>query len=465
MHEAGVTDVDVNVAGAFQYRVLDGTYLITNEFGDWLLLSPEEFRLFVEGTLDTDGELYARLKDNRFIHGEIDLDQAIARYRDRTWFLNHGPHHHVIEVTTRGTGDAGNGIDGGDMSLEIADKAVDCAFMSTSPALVLELAGGEPLRMWDVVQHVVQYAQNKNRLARKSLRFVLATTLDGMDDERLAWLVEHQVQVTYRLESGITDASPRDWATRLNEAYVAAGHDPAELHVHLAVEVSAAQLGSMGELVDLAVDLGCRTMDMRPRTQWGFVTGAAQDRGYAMDDWMAGYTSAFDRMLEHENEGRPIRERGAGTYATKILAGRDPNDAASRSPAADAIGQLAYGWNGAVYASDGGRQIAALGDDLFQIGDLRYHGYHDIMTHRTARSLVLATTLLGQPDCNQCTYRPFCGQSPADNYGEQGSIQGRMRDSSVCHRVKSVQDLIFRRLRDGDADTRRSLNRWAGLDP
>ena len=110
---------------------------------------------------------------------QIDLDQAVRRYRNLHSFLHHGPSQHVLALTSRESADD----EGPDMSLELADRAVDCAFMSTSPRLTFVLRGGDPLMVSDLVRHVVEYVEDKNRLARKEVRFVLQTPVTTLDEE------------------------------------------------------------------------------------------------------------------------------------------------------------------------------------------------------------------------------------------------------------------------------------------
>ena len=170
-------------------------------------------------------------------------------------------------------------------------------------------------------------------------------------------------------------------------------------------------------------------------------------------------------MLELNRQGVEILERYAGIFLTKILRGEDPNFLDLRSPAGAGIGQLAYNYDGKIFSCDEGRMLHEMGDSKFQLGDVHTSGYHDLVGHDTVRAMVLASNLDGQPDCVNCAYQPYCGTISTFNYKNQGSIFGRMRESSVCAVHKGIQDYLFEKLAAGDPHVLRSFERWTTQRP
>jgi hypothetical protein len=132
-----------------------------------------------------------------------------------------------------------------------------------------------------------------------------------------------------------------------------------------------------------------------------------------------------------------------------------------RSPAAEGIGELAYDVDGLVYTSERGLKAALMGDDAFLLGSITREGYHDLVSHPTVRALVMASILDGQPGWVDSAYKPYAGISPVECYWEQGSIHGRMGDSTQARLCVAKLDFLFRTLRDGDAATRATLEKWA----
>jgi hypothetical protein len=73
---------------------------------------------------------------------------------------------------------------------------------------------------------------------------------------------------------------------------------------------------------------------------------------------------------------------------------------------------------------------------------------------------VLASIREAQPDCANCAYTPYCGIQPEHSYRTQGTIFGRMRESTLCAVHKGIQDFLFDKLRQDDPKTVEILRRW-----
>ena len=459
MRSAGVERIDENTVGPVRAREVGGKYLLTNAFGDWIWLSPEDLRSFTEGSLDENGETYQQLRDGRFIHGELNIDDAVNRFRERHRFLDYGPGHHVIALNGSARDEDGDVISGS-MSLEDADRVVDCAFMSTNPRLDLVLAGDAPLDNQAVLERIVDYVESKNRLARKEVHLYLETDLKGLDQTRISWLVDHEVEVIALLDEAVTDPEHPAHACipMLQEAIEAAGRDPKtsglELKAHLGADPERALA-----IVQLAADAGVYRLDLSP----GAPLVIDGEPGLDADGWLACYGEALCRILGLRDEGHALEERFSADLLSSILNGKPSSRTRMRSPSADGIGQLAYNWDGRVFASETGRRIGQTGDDLFEIGQLRYNGYHDMMTHGTVRSLIVAGMLSAQPGWSDCAYEPFCGVSPSDRYAERGSIQGGLMEGALDQILVGSLDLLFRTLHDASDSTRATFDTWAGV--
>ena len=105
------------------------------------------------------------------------------------------------------------------------------------------------------------------------------------------------------------------------------------------------------------------------------------------------------------------------------------------------------------------------GDDAFLLGNAQTASYRDIVGHPTVRALAIASNLEQQPDCVNCAYNPYCGTKPEQNYKSQGSIFGSMRTSTLCAVHKGIQDYLFERLAEADAETLEIFKRWTTVRP
>lgn len=464
----------------FQFRYVDGAYFVTNDLGDWIFLDPAGFQALCEGSVERDSALWHQLKAKNLIAAEVDIPAQARRWRDKHAFLLYGPSLHAFVLTARcnfGCQYCHSSIVGmqrtdTDMTMEVAERAVDMTFRSTSPVITIEFQGGEPLANWEVLQHVVEYARQKNALAGKALAFSLVSNLTLLDEDKLDYLLDRRVQICTSID-GPADVHNRHrvwrdgdgfavttgWMKRINERYVQMGLDPNLYRVEALPTITRPLLGRARDIVDTFVEHGCRALFLRKLDPFGFAARSAKTLGYSMDDFMRFYVEAVEYMLELNRQGVQIMERNAAIMLSKILADVEPNYLDLRSPGGAVIGQIGYHPNGTVFSSDEGRMVAAMGDNSFQIGSLD-NTYEELMTNATTRALVMASTNYGQPDCVSCAYRPYCGQQPEYNYKTQGSIHGRMRDSTWCRKHKSIFDYLAHKLKDADAELLATFGRW-----
>lgn len=465
----------------FRFRPLGDKVLLTNLEGDFTLVSHPEFQAFATGGVAKGGELWERLRRHNFLRAEYDVERAADRMRARKRFLHFGPNLHAMVVTLRcnetcvycHASRADMDAVQTDMTKEVAEKSVDIALSSTNPGITIEFQGGEPLVNWPVVKHIVEYALERNKTVGKSLAFTMVSNLSLMDEDKLAFLMKHRVQMCTSIDG------PRDihdkqrklpglsaydatvsWIKRINAAYREAGLDETLYHVEALITVTRDALPMWKEIVDTYAELGCRALFLRPLDPFGFADKTKRYIEYPRADYMAFYRKAVDYIIEKNASGTQILERYAAIFLTKILAGEDPNFLDIRSPGGAGIGQLAYSYDGKVYSSDEGRMLAGMGDSAFLLGDVFQNTYRQLVGHETVRALMMASNLDGQPDCVNCTYQPYCGTVPEHNYKTTGSIFGRMRESTICAVHKGIQDYLFERIGEGDARVMEVFRRW-----
>jgi His-Xaa-Ser system radical SAM maturase HxsB len=474
----------------FKHRAVGGKVLITNTEGSFLLLSNDEFARFAEGNIERASELWKKLAERNFIRSEIDASRVADRIRTRKRFLNYGPNLHIVVVTLRcnetcvycHASRADMDAVHTDMTKETAEITVRQILQTTSPDVTIEFQGGEPLVAFDVVKHIVDYALKENEKAGKRLEFTMVSNLSLMDEEKLAWLVAHKVQICTSIDgpehlhdkqrklplSHAPGAAGRPsahkaathWIARINEEYARMGLDPTLYHVEALLTTTRDTLDKWKEVVDTYVALGCRALFLRPVDPFGFADRTGPRVEYPRAEYMQFYRSAVDYMLELNGKGVQILERFAAIFLTKILGGEDPNFLDIRSPCGAGIGQIAYNYDGKIFTCDEGRMLHEMGDDTFLLGQVGKNSYRETMSHETVRALAIASNLDAQPDCVNCTYQAYCGVCPVHNHKTQGTIFGRMRESTLCAVHKGIQDYLFERIGAGDAKVMETFQRW-----
>lgn len=465
----------------FKHRTINDKVLITNTEGNFLLLQPEEFREFAEGTVARDSALFTRLKERNFVRGEENRNSMVERVRARHNFLSFGPNLHIVVVTLRcnetcvycHASRANMDQVQTDMSRETAEKTVDQIFKTTNPNITLEFQGGEPLVNFEVVKHIIEYALEVNKRAGKQLEFTMVSNLSLMDEEKLEYLVRNKVQICTsidgpehihdkqrRLPQASAHQKATHWIKRINEEYVRIGLDPTLYHVEALLTTTREALPQWKAIVDTYVSLGCKALFLRPVDPFGFADKTGHRIEYPRKEYMHFYTSAVEYMLELNQQGVQILERFAAIFLTKILGGEDPNFLDIRNPCGAGIGQIAYNYDGKVFTCDEGRMLHEMGDSTFLIGDVRTSSYRDLMGHETVRALAIASNLEAQPDCVNCTYQAYCGVCPVHNHKSQGTIFGRMRESTLCAVHKGIQDYLFDKIGSGDPAVLETFKKW-----
>ena len=464
-----------------RFRAIGDDMLLTNPWGDWIFVSSADFAAMARGELEPGSPLHARLAERNFLRSQVDVEKVAAALRHKKRFLDYGPNLHMFIVTLRcnetcvycHASRADMDAVHTDMTPEIAEKCVDLALQSTSPSITIEFQGGEPLVAFDVLQHVVKYALQRNRAYGKDLGFTMVSNLSLMTEERMKFLVEHKVQICTSIDGpealhnkqrvlvgGSAYFETVRWIEKINKAYIDIGLDPTLYHVEALLTTTRDALDKPREIVDLFLSLGCRAIFLRPVDPFGFAQKTRAKIEYDRARYREFYRTAVEHILDLNRRGEQVLERYAAIFLTKILQGDDPNFLDIRSPGGSGIGALAYNYDGKIFTSDEGRMMHETGDDSFLIGDARTATYRGLMKHETIRALILASIREVQPDCVSCAYAPFCGVQPEHSHRTQGTLFGRMRESTLCSVHKGIQDFLFEKLREDDPGTVEILRRW-----
>ncbi|RJO64893.1 MAG: His-Xaa-Ser system radical SAM maturase HxsB [Myxococcales bacterium] len=467
-----------------RFRKLDDGVLVTNDVGRFLYLSEEQFKNVVQGKVGLNPDLVDRLFQNHFLYGRGYAESMAAIFRTRHAFLNSGPNLHIVILTLRcnhtcqychASREPMTRTEF-DMSVERARTVVDTIFQATSPTINVEFQGGEPLANWEALKAVVEYAEEKNKEARKDLAFTLVSNLSLMDEDKLAFLIAHNVYVCTSLDGPkelheknriCSHASSFDatqhWIGRFHEEYKARGYDLDVFHVDALMTTTRYSLPFWKEVIDTYVALGLKTIHLRPLNPFGFAAKTWERIGYANQEFIDFYKRAFDYVVELNLGGTELIERMAAIYLTRILTDRDPNYMELRSPCGAGIGQVAYNYDGRTFTCDEGRMMAQMGDTMFQMGEAGQDDLTTMLESDPVRTLVVASTQDGLPHCSTCAYKPYCGVCPIYNYMTQGDLMGQMPTNGRCQLALATCDHLFRYLNKDNEAVLRIFNRWVAV--
>ncbi|MBO6937751.1 MAG: His-Xaa-Ser system radical SAM maturase HxsB [Deltaproteobacteria bacterium] len=478
-----VLQVSDSKLGFFRHGRVAGRHILTNDAGQWHFLDDADFRAFLAGELTPSHGEYEALVDKGFLRDGLNAEALATRLRRKKAFVGQGPHLHIVITTLRCNQScqychaSRTDMDqvSTDMSMETAKRVVDMAMQTTSPYVNFEFQGGEPTVNFPVLKFIVEYSREKNKAEKKLLEHSVVTNMTHMTEEKAAWLMDNGVMVCTSLDgpADVHDHNRRwkdgasafedvvRWMKHFNEGYIERGKDPRLWHVDALMTTTRRTLERGKELVDLYVDMGLKTIHLRPLNPYGFAVGTWKAIGYTSEEYLDFYAQTLDYILELNRQGVEIAEGTAATFLVKMLTADDPNFVDVRSPCGAGTGQVAYNYDGSVFTCDEGRMVAAMGSDLFQIGDTSQGTLAEAIRHPTVKALALASLQDSLPGCHSCWNKPFCGVCPMHDYMGSGDIFGQRPRSPKCKEHYTIASLLFERLaNDPDGWIEKTFRRW-----
>lgn len=474
-----------------QYKISEGfpyfydtgeVIVLTNDAGDFLTISHEEFYRLLRGEMGPDSLIGKDLIEKNLFPGRIDRERQIERLKKKMRFLNSGPNLHIVIPTLRCNQQClychasrrDERKSGFDMTEETAKKVVDTIFDSTSPQITIEFQGGEPLLNFDRIKTIIEYSLEKNKEVGKGLYFSLVTNLSRIDDKKMKYLLDRGVLFCTSLDGPeeIHDknrpyshnSSYREtirWMERINKEYRKRNYDINLYHVDALMTTTRASLGHAKEIVDEYVRHGIKVIHVRPLNPLGFARRTWEKIGYTTEEFLKFYFEILDYVIELNLKGTEIQERTAALFIIKMITDRDPNFLDLRSPCGAGIGQMAYNYDGNIFTCDEARMLYEMGEDIFLLGSAGRDLYVDLIGSPTTRAILLASLLDAYPYCQGCALKPYCGICPIINYMEQGDIFGSMGHNSKCRVNKAIMGYLFNKMHNPSNELLQIFKKWS----
>lgn len=461
--------------GFFRFKEIStGEYLLTNDVGDFIFLSKDDFSTFTKGKIDKGTNLYKELSQKKFVNDDNDFSEFIERYREKHQHLfQKGTSLHIIVATLRcnhnciycQASSCGLNEKNKDLDMKTARQIVDTIFSSPNQEIAIEFQGGEPLLNWPVVKFIIGYANKKNKREKRKLRIALVSNFSLMDEKIADYLFKNKVSFCTSLDGpeelhnknriwtgGNSHCITTKWLKYLMKKYK--GYyifQPAAL-----TTITKHSLAYWKEIVDEYVKFGFDNITLRPLTPLGIAQKGWKSVGYSPDDFLEFYRKSLDYIFFlNLKKGKKFREITTTYFAKQILFGVNSNFFELRSPCGAGIGQLLYNYNGDIYTCDEGRMIK---EDIFKIGKVGRSSYKDIISHPAVKTICLASNLESLA-CDNCAYKPYCGVCPVLSYAEFGNIFSQLPNSSRCRLNKGILDYLFLKIKENE-DIRELLRKW-----
>lgn len=466
--------------GFFRFKKLIDHYLLTNDTGEHCFLTPERFNLFLEGKVEkNDVDAFAELQSKGFIRNMLDFDSLSKKYTSKNDFLFYGPSLHIIVITLRcnhrclycqSSAQKLNAKQF-DMDTLTAKKTIDKIFESPNPNINIEFQGGEPLINFDIVKLIIEYANEKNKTLNKKITFSLVSNLSFLDEKKLAFLISSKVSVCTSLDGpkflhsknriSVKKNSYENtikWIKKISKEIKK--NKKYKYKINALATITKDSLPYPKKIIDTYVKLGFQSIHLRPLQPFGINKKNLKRIDFSAEDFINFYKKALEYILELNLKGIKIFERTATIFLTKILTNKDPNFLDMRSPCGAGTGQIAYNFNGNVYACDEARMLSMQNDQLFRMGNVHSNTYDELIKNDVVEGLCTASCLDNIPACNECVYKPYCGVCPIYNYATEGHIFSKLPKNNRCKINTAILDFLFLKLKEKNPKIMDILLNW-----
>jgi len=447
-----------SIINNYNYKKFDGKYLLTTTGGTYCVLTEEEYNEFRSGILST--KLESKLLNSYILIDKVNFTEYMDMLSLRNDSIFKGTGLHIIVVTLRcnmsciycQVGRKYVDKEGYDMDIKTARQTVDFIFQSPDNNITIEFQGGEPTLNWDVVKEVIKYAEEKNKEAKKELHITIVTNMTTMDNEKMNYLINHDVAVCTSLD-GIDVVHNENrkydknnynevitWIKKFNEGYK---HSKSNQRVNALVTLTKLGLRDVKGLIDQYAKLELDMIHFRCLTKLGFAKNAWEKISYPVADYLHFWKEGVEYIEELKSKGVNINERIVDLIYAKFVDNEDPGFVDLSNPCGAAIGQLAYDTNGNVYTCDEARMMK---DEKFKLGNVKINKYEDVIGCQKCFDVVCASTLETNDSCQICVYLPFCGDCPVLNYSECRKLKcGEITKSDRCKINKFQFDWVVKR--------------------
>ena len=463
----------------FAWDSFKDKYLLTNDLGRFVLLSPEAFEHFRTGSLETDREEYLRLEENGFLYEGSTEDYAKKwkdHYTSMKACLLTSTQLFILALTTAcnqhcvycQAGEVNRFIS---MSKDICQKAIDVAAESPTSMVTIEFQGGEPTLNPEVLRFAVPYAKQVFAQKGKQVNFAIVTNLTSPDSALLDWLIAEGVGISTSLDGNRVvhnfnrplkngDSSFDRWEVGLELCRSLYADHNLECEVGAIQTTTRKSLAYPHEIVAAYIDHGYHNLYIRPLTPLGCAAEDWKWVGYTPTEYLCFYTAILDDLFERCKFGDLVTETTASIYLRRILLHDSVGHTEYRSPCGAAVGQMAVNFDGQIYTCDEGRMLANMGDHTFRLGSVE-NTYEELVTSQAAHATCTASCIETLPLCSGCVFYPFCSVCPVVTYSIEKDLVSHEIDNYHCAISKGILQYLFGRIINADEDEMEILYKWA----
>ena len=286
----------------FNFKKFGNRVLLTNDLGKYLFIGEDEFKKIISKTIEPDSELEKKLIEARMIYTETDLEYSnMNKYdvRELKSHMNSATSLHIFVVTTACNMScvycqANNGRTKPHLFMDpnTAEKAVDIALQSPEEYLSFEFQGGEPFLNFEIIKHIVNYAEENK--GNHKINYNVVTNLTLVSDEILDFLIEYSFSISTSTDGPQTVHDRNRYFTSGTGTYSKVIESVnkirnAGLRVGAIETTTRMSLDYPKEIVRSYVNMGFDSIFLRPLTPLGKATVNWSEIGYSPEEFIDFY--------------------------------------------------------------------------------------------------------------------------------------------------------------------------------
>lgn len=457
----------------FNFKKIEGKYLLTNDLGSYLFVTPTEFQEVLQKKVCSDSPLGKQLLNKNMAYEITNLEYSANHKSDVHRIKGHvsmATSLHIFVVTTACNMrcvycQANNGTSASTlyMNEEMAEKAVDIALQSPTTHLNFEFQGGEPLLNFKIIKHIVEYADSKK--GNHEIQYNVVSNLTLINDEMIDFFVEHNFGISTSIDGPeLVHNANRQFAEGKGTFYqVTKAIENVRgrgLHVGAIQTTTRTSLSYPKEIINAYFSLGFDSVFIRPLTPLGKASLNWNDIGYSAAEFLEFYYAALDEVIHINKTKGYIKENHAGILLSRI-GGNFVNYMELRSPCGAGIGQIAYYADGNIFTCDEGRMLHEMGDSSFKLGNVFENSFSDVMNSGVCKAVCASSILESIPSCCDCVYQPYCGTCPVVNYANSKDIMEKEPRGYRCKIYSGMLDYLFTQLLNDNPDVIDIFRKWS----
>ncbi|EPC4025506.1 His-Xaa-Ser system radical SAM maturase HxsB [Aeromonas salmonicida] len=441
----------------FHFSRFNGGYFISNDFGEWEVLTSSQLKDLVHKRIDHTSKLYRKLKSKSFLYNGqamLGLEILASKLKTKKEFILNFSKLHIFCMTlrcnhsciycqvTRKSENADKHTY--DMSDEVLTKSIDVMLQCPSKAITMEFQGGESLLAIEQVKKAVQITKQKNEAIGKDITYVICTNLAHVTLETLEFFKEHNINISTSLD-GPSFLHNHNRVTsggnsyeKIKESFRLARAVLGKDCLSALMTTTKMSLEYPREIVDEYVASGLNNIFIRELNPYGFADKAASKVGYSTEEFLAFYKEVLDYIIQINLSGTFFVESFTGLILKKLLTPWAIGFVDLQSPTGTGFNVTVYNYNGNVYPSDESRMLAEMDDDTFLLGNVIKDDYQSLFFGEGMQLVASAALNESLTGCSDCAFSPFCGAEPVRRHQTQGDVIGHRPTDAYCHRNREI---------------------------